>query len=212
MWPRFLPTPWSRPSRLNDGGLDRLRTELAAQSSAAQVALVIAVHLSRLSGASGVAVRVHEGPEHKAIHVHHGEVRTPARQKHPLVAAGKSFGEITFHGPGLLRRDRWSRALAYGAVAIQNALLAEQALDAELESAQARAQRDLQYRLTWMASTQICRLLDEAQGRLRTARSQVEVAPSPALAEELSAIASSLMQLEAFVHANLNSVRGSEAP
>ncbi|MNX94867.1 hypothetical protein D3C86_1271150 [compost metagenome] len=90
--------------------------------------------------------------------------------------------------------------------------MAEQALEAELESAQARAQRDLQYRLTWMASTQICRLLDEAQGRLRAARSQVEAAPSPALAEELSAIASRLMQLEAFVHANLNSVRGSEAP
>ncbi|HEY9899236.1 MAG TPA: hypothetical protein V6D00_08655 [Pantanalinema sp.] len=212
MWRRFLPAHLARVPRPVDGGLDRLRAELAAQSSAAQVALVLAVHLVRLSGAAGVSVRVHAGPEHRAINVRHGEVRIPARETQALVAAGIALGEASFHGPGLAPRDRWGRALAYGAVAIQNALLAEQALAAEMESAQAKAQRDLQHRLTWMASSQICRLLEETQGLLRAARTQVEVAPSAALAAQLAEISARLLQLEAFVHANLDSVKASEAP
>lgn len=212
MWRRFLPTPWARAPRPYDGGLERLRAELAAQSSAAQVALVLAVYLSRLAGGVGVSIRVHAGPEHRAIAIHHGEVRTAARETHPLVAAGSVLGEVAFHGPGVARRDLWGRAFAYGAVAIQNALLAEQALAAELESAQAKAQRDLQYRLTWMASSQICQLLEETQGLLRAARARVEAAPSAELAAELTAITARLLQLEAFVHANLDSVKESEAP
>ncbi|MNL43646.1 hypothetical protein D3C87_1661670 [compost metagenome] len=109
-------------------------------------------------------------------------------------------------------RERWVRALAYGAVALQNALLAEQALAAELESAQAKAQRDLQHRLTWMASSQICRLLEETQGLLHAARARVEVAPSTELSAQLTEISARLLQLEAFVHANLDSVKASEAP
>lgn len=212
MWRRFLPSSWARTPRPSDGGLESLRTELASQSSAAQVALVLAGHLSRLAGGVGVWIRVPGVPEHRAIAVRHGEVGAPVREAHPLVAGGAPFGEVTFHGPAVARRDRWARTLAYGAVAIQNAQLAEQAFAAELESAQAKAQRDLQYRLTWMASSQICQLLEETQGLLREARAQVEVAPSAALAADLEAITARLLQLEAFVHANLDSVKGSEAP
>jgi hypothetical protein len=212
MWRRYLPAHPAHVPRPDDGGLERLRAELAAQSSAAQVALVLAVHLVRLTGAAGVSVRVHAGAEYRAIKVHHGEARTPARETHALVAAGSAFGEVAFHGLAFALRERWGRALAYGAVAIQNALLAEQALAAALESAQARAQRDLQHRLTWMASSQICTLLEETQGLLREAREQVEVASSEALAAQLTEISTCLLQLEAFVLANLDSVKASQAP
>lgn len=212
MWRRFLKGLPVRAPGPEDGGLERLRADLAHQSSAAQVALALADHLVRLSGAAGVSVRVHAGPEHPAIDVRQGDTRSAARQVLPLVAAGSTLGEACFHGLSLAPRARFARALAYGAVAVQNALLAEQALAAEIVSTQAKARRDLQHRLTWMASSQICRLLEETQGLLAAARAQVEVAPSPELAQRLAEIRARLQQLEAFVHANLDSVRASEAP
>ncbi|HEY9856778.1 MAG TPA: hypothetical protein V6D05_13630 [Stenomitos sp.] len=182
--------------------METLRNELAVQTSAQGVAMVLGAHVCHLTGAR--AASVHLG----------AELLTPMPQGEPserfsLEVQDRPIGEVRCYG-NVRNRLRLARLLRFGAVVLQNAHLAEQASAAESARMQAQAQRDLQYRLTWTVTTQLRALLDETRERLETVRLCAETMPPELLTKDLDSLADRLRQLEAFVHDNLRNANAGQ--
>jgi len=178
--------------------METLRNELAIQMSAQGVAKVLGAHVCQLTGTR--AASVHLG----------AEMLTPMPQapmgepsdRFLLEVQDRPIGEVRCYG-NVRNRLRLARLLRFGAVVLQNAHLAEQASAAECARMQAQAQRDLQYRLTWTVTTQLCALLEETREQLETVRLCAQTMPPDLLNRDLENLADRLRQLEAFVQDNL---------
>lgn len=191
--------------RLRSPLLEEWRTELSIQSGAQALAWVLVERVQALTGASGVSL--HLGDACMAA------VPEPLDGKPSLRFAlevqGHAIGAVHCHGK--VRNVRLvTRLLRFGALALQNALLAEQASAAERARGQAQAQRDLQHRLTWTVTTQLCVLLDETRERLEAIRHCARALPADLLTRDLDGLSGRLYQLEGFVQENLRNANTPE--
>lgn len=178
--------------------LEAMTAELAVQASAGGVAAVLAAHVRQLTDATVVAVYL--GDE-LLVAVPRPPEEEPAAI-YALGAADRAKGELRCYGA--IRDERlMARLLRVGALAFQNALLAERAAAAEQLRSQAQAQRDLQHRLTWTITTQVCTLLEETREELETVRLCAATLPPDLLAKDLESLSERFRLLEAFVHDNL---------
>lgn len=193
---------WRRPPALK-----ALRTELSVQKGATGVAEVLVARLRELSGASAVALYL--GDERLAADPEppYGE---PAHH-FPLGEPDRPIGEVRCHGK-VRNVRRMRHMLRFGTLALQNALLAEQASVAERARSQAQAQRDLQRRLTWTVTTQLCVLLDETRARLEAIRLCARTLPAGMLMRDLDLLSERLRQMEGFVQENLRNANSLQVP
>lgn len=186
---------------------EAMRTEFAVQTSAQGVAEVLVARVWRLTGARTVSLQL--GSEVLAT-VPQAPMNEPSA-RFTLEVQGRPIGEVRCYGR--VRNERLvTRLLPVGALALQNAHLAEQASKAELLRTQAQALRDLRHRLTWTVTTQLCSLLDETRERLDAVRNCSQTLPPELLTKELDALSDRLRQLEAFVHVNLKNANSIQAP
>lgn len=187
--------------------LEALRKEFAVQTSAQGVAEVLLDRVLRLTGARAVTLQL--GSEVLAA-IPHASVGEPSAC-FSLGVLGETIGEVRCYGT--VRNERMvRRLLPFGALAVQNAQLAEQASAAELARSQAQALRDLRHRLTWTVTTQLCTLLDETRECLEAVRGCAQTLPPEVLARDLDALSDRLRQLEGFVHVNLKNANSVQAP
>lgn len=187
--------------------LEGLRTELATQNGARGVAEVLAAHLQRLTGAAAVSLRV----GNDCLAATPREPDGPPSRRLALEVRERSIGEVLCYGR-LRDEPALNRHVRFGALVLENALLAEQASAAERTHIQAQAQRDLQYRLTWTVTTQLCALLEETRGQLETVRLCTRTLPPEVLTRDLETLSARLRQLEAFVQDNLKNANAGVAP
>lgn len=193
--------------RVRPRALEALQLELAGQTSAQGIAEVLVARVRQLTGARAVTLYV-------ADRLLSATPPSPAGSPSARFALGlpeAPFGEVRCHG-ALRRTDQVARLLRVGALALRNALLAEEAAAAEHARSQAQAQRDLQRRLTWTVTTQVCTLLAETRERLEIVRLCAGSLPEDVLAQDLDLLAAQLRQLEAFVHDNLRNANDLEMP
>lgn len=187
--------------------VEALRAELAVQTSAQGVAGVLVKTLRRQAGAGAVCLYLGER-EPAAMS---GEPKGEPSLCMPLPSPEGPIGEIRCYGP--IRSEAMvERILRVGALALRNALLAEQAAVAEHSHLQARAQRDLQYRLTWTVTTKLRALLEETREHLETVRLCARSMPPDLLGRDLERLTDRLRQLEAFVHDSLRIANSGEVP
>lgn len=198
----LLPPAWNWLARFRRRTrppvLEAMTAELAVQASARGVAAVLVEHVRQLTGATTVALFLGDD-------LYIAVPRPPEGEPSAIYALGppdRAGGEIRCHGD--VRDERLvARLLRVGALAFQNALLAERAAAAEQVRSKAQAQRDLQHRLTWTVTTQLCTLLEETRDELETVRLCAATLPADLLARDLEALAERLRRLEAFVQDNL---------
>lgn len=198
---------WLRRRRVRPPVLEALQRELGEQSSVQGVAAVLAARLKEATGAAAVAV-FREG--HLLAAVPASPPGAPSA-RFGLGPTERPFGEVQCHG-GVRRAEVVPSLLRVGALALQNALLAEQASSAERARSQAQAQRDLQHRLTWTVTTQLSDLLEETRDRLEVVRLCAGTLPADVLTQDLADLSGRLAQLEAFVHANLRNANALQGP
>lgn len=187
--------------------IEELRIHLAIQTSARGVAEVLVTTLHRLLGAHAVVCYL-EADQPLATS---GKPKGPPSLTRVLMASERPIGEVRCYGK-LHNQELLDRVLRFGALAMQNALLAEQASEAERAHLQAQAQRDLQYRLTWTVTTQLCALLEETRSHLETVRLCSNSMPPDLLVRDFDILSDRLYQLEAFVQDNLRNVNAGSVP
>lgn len=186
--------------------LESLKAELAKQTSAQGVAGVLVERVRAVTDATAVTLYL-EGE----LWTVSGQPTDEPTARFPLGSPDRPVGEIRCHG-NLCNESLVLKLLRVGGLALQNALLAERASAAEERRSRAQAQRDLQHRLTWTVTTQVCTLLEETRERLETVRLCAGTLPANLLARDLEALSESLRQLEAFVHDNLKNASSVQAP
>lgn len=201
-----IATAWWAPGVLRGLGriklrsplLEEWRKELSLQSGAQPLARVLVERVQALTGASAVSLHLGDACMVAVPEPLDGEPSL----LFPLAVQGRAIGAVRCHGKA--RNVRLvTRMLRVGAFALQNALLAERASAAERVRGQAQAQRDLQHRLTWTVTTQLCVLLDETRERLEAVRLCARALPADLLTRDLDGLSERLHQLEGFVQENL---------
>lgn len=188
------------------GDLEAVLQDLASQPDAVSVGRVLTGYLRRVARARGATLRL-AGREGVFAEDPPG-ITGPASIALPLGLRDADLGEVMLHGGRLRGSAHLRRVLYFGALALQNALLAETAAEADLASMRASSQRDLQARVTFAVSTQVYDVLGELRARLFHLREQLGETRSSHLASQLGDVAEQLVMLENLVQDNLRRVSG----